>query len=447
MKTSGSAVWAFLLGSTSFGQGVITFYNDGLISADGEPYRAGVYRYERFDPSQPPGVVGAGDEYTAGLFLPSDLNNPLATTTFRSTVGTEVFAKAQDVVVPGVPPGSTANLVIRVWPTARGSVQNTITQGGQWGETSFTTRPLGGPTVAYSAPPIPPPGLGPFFSGLELAMPLGPSPTAPNLQAQAAPTVSQPTAALATSEQSAVTISVPLKPGYNFISNPLVAADNSIGALFKNIQGGIPSGTKVFKLVDGKFITALWSILDNKLIPDTVASETVLPGEGVLLVLPGKVDKVLTFSGEPQQGEVCTPIPPGFSIKANITPSDLNIAKSGVEFLPGDRVYVFNRATGFYEVFSYDELDQTWQPEIPTIPVGQSFFWLNRAPRTRTWCQYAIGALRQSGDQLNLNWTARSFAVESSTDLRNWTEVLPSGNTNTTIHTTSSNAFFRLRRQ
>ena len=107
MKTSGSAVWAFLLASTSLGQGVITFYNDGLIAADGEPYRAGVFRHEGFDPSQPPGV-GAGDEYTAGLFLPSDLINPLATTTFRSTIGTEVFAKAQDVVIPGVPPGSGA---------------------------------------------------------------------------------------------------------------------------------------------------------------------------------------------------------------------------------------------------------------------------------------------------------------------------------------------------
>ena len=155
MKTTGSAVWAFLLASTSFGQGVITFYNDGLIDTNGEPYRAGIFRDE--SPALPPGggTTGAGDGYTAGLFLPSDLNNPLATTTFRTTTGTEVFAKAQDVVIPGVLPGMTANLVVRVWPTARGSVQNTIIQGGQWGEGYFTTRPLGGPTIQNSAPPIP----------------------------------------------------------------------------------------------------------------------------------------------------------------------------------------------------------------------------------------------------------------------------------------------------
>src|SRR5688572_6046262 len=108
MKMWVFAIWPFHLASTCFGQGVITFYNDGLIGADREPYRAGIFRDDRpFDFGDPKGdsTIGAGDGYTAGLFLPSNSTTPLATTTFRTTTGTEVFAKTQDVIIPGFPPG------------------------------------------------------------------------------------------------------------------------------------------------------------------------------------------------------------------------------------------------------------------------------------------------------------------------------------------------------
>jgi hypothetical protein len=457
MKIRDFAISQALLAATCFGQGVITFYNDGLIGADGEPYRAGIFRDSQpGDPSQQGGgTIGAGEGYTADLFLMSDLTHPLATTTFRTTTGTEVFAEAKDVIVPGVPPGATANLMVRVWPTESGSFQNALIQGRQWGERAFTTRPLGGPITGY--PPIRPPDLGPSFTGFEMQTPVGAIPgwTLQPLAAAALSSIGTPstvgepaTFAPAQAGQTApVTLSVTIKPGANLICAPLITTDNSIGALFKNFEGGVPWGTKVFRLVNGQFVTAVWSVLDNKFIPQTVASQTLLPGEGVLLFLPGKIDKTLTFSGHRQEGQICTEIPQGFSLKSNMLPLDLNIAEAGITFLSdGDAVYILDTAVERYDKFEYNDLDERWEPEPPIIPAGQAFFWYSAA-YTRTWCRQVLSSSRINGDELSLNWALPGFAVESSTDLRTWTELLAPGSTNTAVRVSSGNAFFRLRGQ
>src|SRR4051812_11180781 len=111
--------------ASAFAQGIITFYNNNLVNPQtGQTYRAGIFRDNLpffFGDPRGDSTIGAGAGYTVGLFLANDLNTPLATTTFRTTTAQEVFATSQDVRVPGVPPGQTANLVIRAWPTAFGS--------------------------------------------------------------------------------------------------------------------------------------------------------------------------------------------------------------------------------------------------------------------------------------------------------------------------------------
>src|SRR5688500_3131402 len=99
----------------TFGQGTINFYNNNLTGPNGV-YRAGVFLDNepmvRFD-SKGDSTIGAGPAYTAGLFLASNPSTPLATTPFRSTAPFEVFANfVPDVIIPGVPPGSTAQLVV-----------------------------------------------------------------------------------------------------------------------------------------------------------------------------------------------------------------------------------------------------------------------------------------------------------------------------------------------
>src|SRR3954469_19847706 len=80
-------------------------------------------------------------------------------------------------------------------------------------------------------------------------------------------------------------VNVTLVPGFNLVANPLNAADNSIGALFKNMQGGVPDGTTVYKFVNGNFVAAIYFELLGSFEPADAAAETTGPGEGVFLFL------------------------------------------------------------------------------------------------------------------------------------------------------------------
>lgn len=153
---------ALAVASSTYGQGIITFFNNNLTGPSGV-YRAGIFRAE----STPENTIGAGAGYTAGLFLASNLNTPLATTTFRITTAQEVFATSQDVVIPGVSPGQTANLVVRAWQSASGSYANSVERGEQ----AFTSRPLGGPNPDPTQPAIPQPDMGPGFTGFVMTIP------------------------------------------------------------------------------------------------------------------------------------------------------------------------------------------------------------------------------------------------------------------------------------
>jgi hypothetical protein len=157
MKKALLALAAAAAASSSIAQGIITFYNNAIpingrtitapatAAAGATTYRAGIFRADG---------SGAGAGATAGLFFASDAGNPtatpLATTTFRLNNTFEVFAAPQDVVVPGVPVGSTANFIVRVWETAAGS----YAAADRWarGESSsWTSDPLGG-TVPGNPP-------------------------------------------------------------------------------------------------------------------------------------------------------------------------------------------------------------------------------------------------------------------------------------------------------
>jgi len=151
-------------GASAFAQGTITFFNNNI----GSPtYRAGVFRFN----GGSPGTVGAGAGYSVGLFLASDLNTPLSTTTgasgvtgFRTTSAQEVFAVAADLVVPGVAPGATANLVVRAWDSAFANYAAAAggPAGTQYGEQAFTSKALGGVNPAPPPPSFPSPDMAPF---------------------------------------------------------------------------------------------------------------------------------------------------------------------------------------------------------------------------------------------------------------------------------------------
>src|SRR5687767_7926767 len=96
-----------------------------------------------------------------------------------------------------------------------------------------------------------------------------------------------------------------LVPGYNLISNPLIAANNTIGSLFNNFQGGPRDGTVVYRFNAGTFQTASYIEVFGGWSGDAV-DQTTMPGDGVFVFLPGPTgteapNKTITFVGEVPQ--------------------------------------------------------------------------------------------------------------------------------------------------
>lgn len=178
-------------------------------------------------------------------------------------------------------------------------------------------------------------------------------------------------------------VNVTVHPGYNLVSNPLNAADNTIGSLFMNFQGGPVNGTAVFKLVNGSFASSRYDDLDGT-FSGAATTQTVLPGDGVYVFIPGSADKVLTFVGEVSQGQTTTPLPRGFSIKASVVPQAGAPDAFGLPAANGDVLYRYNPATKGFSSYRFDDLDGTWSPALPSINVGEAFFYLRSGAAT-TW--------------------------------------------------------------
>jgi len=186
------------------------------------------------------------------------------------------------------------------------------------------------------------------------------------------------------------------KSGFNLISNPLTAANNSINGLFQNMAGGVPNGTTVFRFANGNFVTYGYDDLDGFYSPKPDSDvDTVLPGEGVFLKLPpGSTDKVLTFVGEVKQGGSIS-IPVGFSIRSSIVPQDVipnqvkntDGSSAAIPAGNGDTLFTFNTATQNFDTYVWDELNGTngdFSPPLPVIKVGQAFFY-RRFGTAATW--------------------------------------------------------------
>jgi len=184
------------------------------------------------------------------------------------------------------------------------------------------------------------------------------------------------------------------RAGFTLISNPLKAANNTVNSLFTNFQGGTPNGTTVFRFANGNFVLYSYDDLDGFYSPQTAAAtDTVNPGEGVFVKLPGGVtDKVLTFVGEVVQNATSVPIKTGFQIIASPVPQDIKPdsvkntdgSAANIPVAQGDTLYTFDSATGNFVLYTYDDLDGFFTPPLPTIKVGQAFFYRHLGANT-TW--------------------------------------------------------------
>lgn len=154
------------------------------------------------------------------------------------------------------------------------------------------------------------------------------------------------------------------------ISNPLTAADNTIGGLFK----GVPAGTQVFKFDGTSFVTATYDDIDNAFLPEAAAKTTVVPGEGVFVRNPTAQPLTITFVGEVPQGALKNPLPKGLSIRSSQVPQAGTAQELGLVGGAGDQVFQFDVTGQSYFTSTFDDIDNAWLPPLKQLAVGEAFF-------------------------------------------------------------------------
>ena len=168
-----------------------------------------------------------------------------------------------------------------------------------------------------------------------------------------------------------VTKTIPAN-GFALISNPLMAADNSIGALFSPA----PAGLQVFKFDSGsgQFDIATFDDLDGAFLPADIAAKTVVPGEGVFVRNPTASAITITFVGEVEQGALSNPLPAGLSIRSSQVPQAGTAEELGLSGGAGDQIFQWNVVTQGYDTSTFDDLDNAWLPPLGRLEVGDAFF-------------------------------------------------------------------------
>ena len=172
--------------------------------------------------------------------------------------------------------------------------------------------------------------------------------------------------------------------GFSLISNPVIAADNSIAALFADAPGGF----KVFKFDPGQ---GTFSTITKGLFGwgSDAQSTTLVPGEGAFISNPG-AEFTITFTGEVMQGPQSNmEIGAGFSIVSSVVAQGGTLQTDlGFPSAENDQVFQFNVGTQAYETYNFTDFNDAlqspvWFPSEPSVGVGESFF-VNKAS-TVSW--------------------------------------------------------------
>jgi hypothetical protein len=155
------------------------------------------------------------------------------------------------------------------------------------------------------------------------------------------------------------------------VANPVIAADNSISALF----GDLPVFSRVFKFDPTLSTYSIFTRTGtgaSDWIGDAVGT-TVLPGEGVFVFNFG-AEITITFSGEVAQGASSnTTIAQGFSIVSSVVAQG-GLLQTDLGFPASvfDRVFLFDPATQGYSIRTYT--GSSWLGGEPQVEVADAFF-------------------------------------------------------------------------
>jgi hypothetical protein len=171
-------------------------------------------------------------------------------------------------------------------------------------------------------------------------------------------------------------VNTPVHPGFNLISNPLKATDNTIATLFK----GVPADTVIYKYNGTAWVGATFDGDVLAFLPADAAAQTVVPGEGVFIKNPTATDFTITFVGEvsqnPAAGQTLShAIPKGLSVQSSEVPQAGTADSLGLVGKADDALYQFNTTTQAYATYSYDGDVGAWGPPLASLKVGEAFFY------------------------------------------------------------------------
>ena len=160
-------------------------------------------------------------------------------------------------------------------------------------------------------------------------------------------------------------VNTDLVPGFNLISNPLIASDNTIAGLFGT---SLPEGSIVYKYNGTGFTTAQFTFGTFVANGDV----TVEPGEGMFVRVGSPV--TITFVGEVPQGDLSVEVPAGFSIRSSIVPQAGTVEELGFPAAEGDTIYQYESEREVPGYYTSQYNFGTWNPALKPLEVGEAVF-------------------------------------------------------------------------
>jgi hypothetical protein len=192
-----------------------------------------------------------------------------------------------------------------------------------------------------------------------------------------------------------VTIPITLPPRWSLIANPLyhnrgstvadAVPDNTVGEVFKVV----PNGTQLMKFDHGTQEFLHRNVFHGGRWSDP--QQTLAPGEGAFIFIPGRKPFTVTFTGNCAFGGSVF-VPAGISLISSPDCGTINFAPLGppplarpgwdsLSFDPqeGDVVYSFDNAEQRFQIHTFS--NGAWDT-IPRIGAAESCFVQTTQPRT-----------------------------------------------------------------
>jgi hypothetical protein len=185
--------------------------------------------------------------------------------------------------------------------------------------------------------------------------------------------------------------------GFNLISNPLIAENNTYAGLFGT---SLPNNTQLFKFdPNAGFVSAQFFDLgggQGAWLPAGSETTQVVPGEGFFISIPvGSGSHTITFVGNVPQGTLNTPLEQGFQLLSSQVPQSGEIvADLGLPIGNQDQIFKFIRGSGFVSIQFFDlgggvghwiNSEFSGGNVAPAIEVGEAFFLSRQTATADSW--------------------------------------------------------------